>query len=126
MASYSDLLYLIGAMVIYSLLVVNVNAMILKNQQTMTTSEVQYGAISVAQGVINQVQWMNYEAFTTGNEEATETQLEKIENSDWYKVYVEIEDINVGGSTPKRKVEVKVTSAFMNEAVRMAFIKTDY
>ena len=122
MNDYSDLLFLIGAMAIYALLVNNTSRAMFYNNQLLTTTEMEYGAVSVAQNVVEEARWMSYA-------DATKANLEAINDNPDYEVEVTVKDTTISASDrPNKKIDIKVFSPFINskkDTVKMGFIKTD-
>lgn len=58
MNDYSDLLFLIGAMVIFAILTVNANSMLFKTNENMVQSDIEYNAIALAQDEIEEIRWL--------------------------------------------------------------------
>ena len=125
MQDYSDLFFLIGAIAIYALLVNNTNSNMLHNNQMLTTTEMEYGAVSVAQNVIEEARWMSYN-------DATENNLENVNDDSLYNVEISISNININESNEaNKKIDIIVTNAYLPPGsntptkVTMSYIKTD-
>lgn len=58
MNSYSEILYLVGAMMIFSLLVVNTTKTFNNSRNSIYRAEAEYRAIAVAQDELDKVQWI--------------------------------------------------------------------
>lgn len=58
MSSYAELIYLMGAMVVFSLLSVTTARNFNSTRQTVYQAEAEYRAIAVAQDEIDKVQWI--------------------------------------------------------------------
>lgn len=130
MNDYSDLFFLIAAIAIYGLLVNNTNRSLVLNNQILNDSEIEYGAISVAQDILDEARWMNFKEFKTSNEENTENYLKALNNSTLYEADVEIYDVTSGAGD--REIEVTVRSNYLKNTdgtkreITMSLIKTDY
>lgn len=121
MNDYSDLLFLIGAIAIYALLVTNTNQTMLQNDRMLVTTEMEYGAVSVAQNIVEEARWMKYG-------EISESKLESINTNTNYDVKVEINPENLPGSDKSnRKIDITVTEKGNSKGanVTMSYIKTD-
>jgi hypothetical protein len=136
MADYSDLIFLMGAMILFSVLTVNVTRNMVINTQTLSESEIEYNGIAVAHSTLKRAQWASKEELTPGSGQYIFSDYEKqnpyketieVEGSDIdYYVYVNVSnDVGVTGSTTSnRLVEVGVTSPYLNEDFDSTF--TDY
>jgi hypothetical protein len=62
----SDLLFLIAAMVLFSILVINSNTLFVRNATMMVESEVEYSAISIAQSIIDEARTKAFDEVTVG------------------------------------------------------------
>lgn len=65
MSSYADLIYLMGAMLVFSLLTIQTNRMFHIYNRIQVNSEIEYHAISVAQEIVDKVRWMNESDFNS-------------------------------------------------------------
>lgn len=118
MTSYAELVYLVGAMMLFSILALNTSRSFNQTRQTIYQAEAEYRAIAVAQDELDKVQWI-YEpadldpesgSYVYANYPITETHT--YGSSDQYnsefKIYgksVEIEDT---GSQKRYQVSVTV------------------
>lgn len=126
MSDYSDLFFLIGAIAIYAILVTATNRTMLQNNNLLTSTEMEYGAVSVAQNVIEKARWMSYSNATEGN-------LENVNQDSLYNVEVNIEEpYDVDGSERlNKKINIIVSSPYVQNTngnsskVTMSFIKTE-
>jgi hypothetical protein len=128
MNDYSDILFLVGAVAIYSVLTINTNRAMLTNSRTLTTTEMEYGAVSVAQNIIEKARWMKYDDITETNKQ----HLVNLNTNPNYNVAVEVDQITLNGSDKSnREITIKVTSNYMgnrsnnSSSVTMRYIKTD-
>lgn len=58
MTSYAELLYLIGAMMVFAMLTLNTSRTFNSTRQTIYQAEAEYRAIAVAQDEIDKIQWI--------------------------------------------------------------------
>jgi len=58
MNDYSDLLFLIGAMVVFAMLSINASNIFRINNSGLVLAEVEYNAIALAQDEIDEVRWL--------------------------------------------------------------------
>ncbi|WP_018127657.1 hypothetical protein [Balneola vulgaris] len=85
MSDYSDLLLLLGAMVAFSLLSVTTAVTFQSNSDIVYNSEVEYRAVALAQGIIDEMRWF------------TDEDLFKSSNTQYYfKNYPETRTISYG------------------------------
>jgi hypothetical protein len=71
MVGKSDLLLVLGAMMVFSLLTVNVNSFLLKNNIIQVNSELNFNAVSLAQNIIDVARTKSFDETTTnGNQPA--------------------------------------------------------
>jgi len=61
MNDYTDLLYLVGAIVVFSMLTMQVNRLIFRNNVTQMQSGIEYHAVTHAQDYADQLQWIRSE-----------------------------------------------------------------
>ncbi len=127
MNDYSDLLFLVGAIAIYSMLTINTNRAMFNNNRTLTTTEMEYGAVSVAQNIIEKVRWMKYQDINNGEKQ----NLVDLNENPNYNVEIDIEPVNLNGSDkPNKEIKIKVTSNYLKKgnnnssSVTMRYIKT--
>ena len=121
MNDYSDLLFLIGAIAIYALLVTNTNQRMFQNDRMLTTTEMEYGAVSVAQNIVEEARWMKYG-------EISESKLEGLNTNENYDVDVEVNPVSLDESEKSNsKIDIAVTEKGNNKGanVTMSYIKTD-
>lgn len=62
MHDYADIIYLMGAMLIFSLLSLQANRMFLTNTKMRVETEVEYHAVALAQDYADQILWMDSNA----------------------------------------------------------------
>lgn len=58
MTSYAELFYLVGAMILFSMLSLNTARSFNQTRQTIYQSEAEYRAVAVAQDELDKVQWI--------------------------------------------------------------------
>ena len=137
MQGYDEVLYVVGAMLIFSLLSIQVNQMFIKNDQTMADGEVEYNAIALAEEHVDRIKFMikfddlkdyvndypDYETVDAGNGNLR------------YYVEIDHENESISGSNViNRHVFVTVRSEYLgtgqdatvdnNNFVKMDFIKS--
>lgn len=62
MADYSDIFFLMGAMIMFSFLTMSVNRTLLMNEMNRTGHETNYYALSVAQERVDELRWIRSES----------------------------------------------------------------
>lgn len=140
MNDYSDLIFLMGAMILFSLLTMNVSRNIVMNTQKLSSSEIEYNGIALAHSLLEKAQWAtqeeldrssgnfifhnngnNYDSSVcqwTKNDPCTET-VQIGSGSVDYLVYIDVDDSYSAGlsgsTTDHMKVTVGVTSPYFYE-----------
>ena len=61
MNDYSDLFYLIGAMLVFSLLSLNATRMMVGSDQIQASAEIEYNATAIVQDYIDEIKWVENE-----------------------------------------------------------------
>lgn len=62
MADYSDIIFLMGAIIMFSMLTLSVNRTLLMNDLNLVGHEINYYALSVAQEEVDEIRWLRSEA----------------------------------------------------------------
>lgn len=136
MESYYDIIYLMGAMLIFSLLTIQTNRMFQINNRIQINSEIEYNAISVAQDQIDKIRWHRTEnKFNEfANDFPKEVPVIFEEETLYFDVSLTVEDVAIENSNVTNKlVTISVTNEYLktNEdedagstAVKMQFIKS--
>lgn len=62
MNDYSDIIYTMGALIIYSMLSLQASRMLVQNDQLQVEAEIEYNAVALAQDFIDQIKWVESEA----------------------------------------------------------------
>ncbi len=65
MNDYSDLFMVIGASLLYAILLIDINITVLHGTKYKTEREVEYTAIALAQDIIDEARWVPYDQFNT-------------------------------------------------------------
>lgn len=137
MNDYTDLIFLMGAMILFSMLTMNVSRSLVNNTQKLTQSHIEYNGISLAHSIIEEAQWApknsldptdpdNYmfSDYSKNNPEKKTLQLGPSNQYqiDYY-VYVDLQDnYSVpGSSTYNKKITVGVTSPHLYEEFDSTF-----
>ena len=67
MSNGSEMLLLLGALVIFSLTTININSMLAQNSQVTTTQEYEYQAVAIGQSYIEAFRILAFDESTVGN-----------------------------------------------------------
>lgn len=62
MTDYSDIIFLMGAMVLFSFLMMSVNRTILMNDRSGLDHEIEYYALAIAQERVDELRWVTSES----------------------------------------------------------------
>lgn len=106
MADYSDIIFLMGAIIMFSFLTMSVNRTLLMNDMNRMGHETNYYALSVAQERVDELRWIN-----------TESELDS-ELSTYPKTLHYKNDSDSDGSIPFDVDINKVTSEIENDDIR--------
>lgn len=128
MAGRSDLFMVLGAVVLFSILLLNINGFLFNNQKSKTTSEIEYNGIALAQDIIDQARWKSfdeltqYEGYTAVD--STESGVYDISAD---VAYIDPTATKVKGKSHSvsdyRKLTVTVTNKFLSYPIRLSYIK---
>lgn len=137
MNDYSDLIFLMGAMILFSLLTMNVSRSMVNNTQKITQSHIEYNGISLAHSIIEQAQWAPkdsldpnqpskymFDGYSKNNPQKETLQLGSSNQYqiDYY-IYVDVQN-NYSvptSSTNNKKITVGVTSPHLHEEFDSTF-----
>ena len=144
MNDYSDIIFLMGAMIMFSILTLNVSRSMVMNTKSLSKSEVEYNGISLAHSYIDRAQWASKQELTRGSGEfifdgsglspsgcdftrenpCIETLV--LGSSDEYEIdyyiYVGIQDnVTIPGSSTNKKITVGITSPFFYDNFDSSF-----
>lgn len=129
MSDYSDLLYLIAAMLVFSLLSMNVASTFRMSNTALVHSEIEYNAISVLQDEVEEIRWLENDAqeqidSTIGGTYRYESPITKTTTVDGNEI-----DYTLSGNYKKvtfpdlgidsYKITLTVTSSFLPEEQRI-------
>ena len=131
MNDYSDLIYLMGAMIVFSLLSLQTSRIFQMNNRVQMEAEIEYHAVSIAQNEIDKVRWIESEtAFDSHANNSFPKEVPLAINNDtlFYDVGMDVSNTNISGSnTINKEVTVTVTNKFLatnNAGVKLRFIKS--
>lgn len=123
----ADLILVIGAMMIFSVLLLNANRFILHNEKVSTNMEVQYTALSLAQNLIDEARWKSFNDLDGYNNLSTiDTTKVGIYQVDSTVNYVTPDDteVNSGSATNYKRLTVTVSSDYMSHTVTLSYVKS--
>ena len=148
MNDYSDIFFLIGAMMLFAILTTNVSRSMVMNNQKLSQSEVEYEGIALAHSLIEEAQWADEDELNPGNSayifqdyaDKNDPKREKIKlgSSGEYTVdfylHATVKDTSIPGSnTDNKVVDVWVTSQYMTDSnanppteypIKLKFVKS--
>lgn len=137
MNDFTDVFYVIGAMIIFSILSVNTFNYIGINEEFQYQSELQQNAVVVANEVITEMRWISdKDRFNpnrgdfVGNDYPRTVTMVVGDDDEFefdYDVDVQVNDTTIAGSNSVNKaIYVTVSSEYLedNQKVRMRYIKT--
>lgn len=119
MQGYDEILYVIGAMIIFSILTLQVNKMFLKSETSSLEGEVEYNAIAVAQDYVDQMRWMSSEfelnQFVADFPKTINAKTGQGTTLPYY-VEIDVQNESISGSNVKnRHIYVTVRSSYLGE-----------
>jgi hypothetical protein len=114
MNDYSDLIYLIGAMIVFSMLSLNATRMMVESDQLQAGAEIEYNAIAIAQDYIDEIKWI-------GKEDSLTSKIASFPNSVTndiggepmtFYIDIDVQDVNIPDSNVDNKL---ITVAIKNK-----------
>ena len=133
MTDYSDIFFLIGAMVIFSILARNASHMIQHTDSAYTQSDIEYEAIALGQDVIDKAKWAGEPSKLLELEQEYDNRTVTVTfgSDDQYQIdyllNMEVRDTTVKDSKViNKKVTLDITNELLleNRPIRMEFIKS--
>lgn len=137
MNDYSDLIYLLGAIMAFSLLSLHTNRMLQMNNRLQLNAEIEYNAVAVAQDQIDQIRWMRTESDFVSHQNTFPKEVLMVTGDDTlvYDVDMSFEDVNLPGSHENiisKRVQVTVKNRYLllndhednEQAVKFEFMKS--
>lgn len=134
MNDYSDLIYLMAAMIIFSMLSLNAAYFFNINEQFQYQSDIEYNGIAIAQDILEQVRWIqNKNLLDTGRSACICNDYPKtitLSVDDYeldFTADISIKDTSISGSAAiNRIVEVSVSNQYLPHAqnIRMRYLKS--
>lgn len=131
MNDYSDLIFLMGAMIVFSLLSLQVSRTFQMNNRIQMEAEIEYNAVSIAQNEIDRVRWINSESDLNNHVSTYPKEVPLAVNGDtlFYDVGINTSDVSIPNSNVDNKqVTVEVTNEYLESnngsGVQLQFIKS--
>ena len=136
MTDYSDLVYLMGGMIIFSLLSLQTTRLFQLNNRVQMNAEIEYNAISIAQNEIDQIKWIQSESNFNSHISNYPKQVPLAVKSDtlYYTVDITAKDITISGSSVNnKKISIKITNKYLktnsdskpgDRFIRLQFVKS--
>ncbi len=126
MIGKSDLFLALGAVALFSILLLNINGFFVHNQRTETTSDIDYNGIALAQDLIDQARWKSFDEMSEYDgysvQDSTESGVYNI-TADVIYVDRDATDKKAQGVTDYRKLTVTVTNKLLAYPIRLSYIK---
>ena len=117
MNDYSDLFLVIAAMIMYSVLLVDINATVLQGSKYKMDREAEYTAVALAQDLIDEARWVPYDQFGArfaGRSDTLETSLGTYRRS----TQITANSLTaIGVSNDHIQLDVRVESMFSSDSV---------
>lgn len=136
MNDYSDIIFLMGAMIIFSLLTLQTTRTFQLNNRLQMNGELEYSAISIAQDQVDKMRWMqNQTAFNNFVSNFPQTVPLTVQgNTLDFNVDVTVQNIALPNSNvPNRRVTVTVTNDYLktnqqaapgSQEIQLEFLKS--
>ncbi|TYP95656.1 hypothetical protein LX73_0971 [Fodinibius salinus] len=122
MNDFSDLIMLMGAMILFSLLTIQTSRLFLVNNQTQIDEEIKHYAISVAQDHVDRARWIKGESSLNNyvSSYPKQVSVSTDDGSTEFTVSLDSKDINIPGSNVTNKqLTVTVRSNFLEQSESM-------
>lgn len=123
----ADLILVLGAMMIFSVLLLNVNRFTVHNDKVNTDIEIQYTALSLAQNVIDEARWKSFSSLDDYNNQSTvDSTKVGVYQVDTTVNYVTPDNTegSAGSATNYKRLSVTVSSNLMAHPVTLSYIKS--
>ncbi|NGP87820.1 hypothetical protein [Fodinibius halophilus] len=136
MNDYSDIIFLMGAMIVFSMLTVQTFHLFQMNNQVKINGEVEYNAIAVAQDQVDKLRWARNETeFDTLRSQYPKTVRVPVQNESMnYNVGIDVNQTTIPNSNvDTRKITIEVTNKYMknrpnaadgSRSVKLEFLKS--
>lgn len=132
MTDYSDIIFMMAAMLVFSMLSLSVNRSMTINNAFLTQQEADYHALTIAQEIIDDIRWISSEndldSYVSQYPETLSYSTDSQSGfSIPFNINVTSESIDIsGGSLSSFLVEVTVNSQYMTGGESGKPIKLDY
>jgi len=133
MNDYSDLIFLMGAMIIFSLLSIQTSRLFQMDTQKQIEGEIEYNAVSIAQDQIDKLKWIKSKAAFNNFKSTFPKQINLSIEGDslQYNATLNVKDISIpGSSVVNKKVTVSISNDFMQQgntqskSVKLQYVKS--
>ncbi len=123
----ADLIMVIGAMMIFSVLLLNVNRYTVHNEKVNTDIEIEYTALSLAQNLIDEARWKSFSSISDYNNvstvDSTKVGVYQVDSTVNY-VTPDDTEVNSGSATNYKRLSVTVSSNLMAHSVTLSYVKS--
>lgn len=126
MVDKTQIILIMGAMLIFSYLVMNINSILFRNSYIQVESEIQYNAIAAGQDVIDAARWKTFSSIDSYNGfTKKDTVKSVIYTVNASVVYVDLSNTDLVSTNPTdhKKLIVTVTNKNMSKPVTLSYIK---
>lgn len=126
MSDRSDIILLLGAMVVFSYLLLNINGFLLRNNRVQTQTEIQYSGISLAEDIIDNARWLSFDAIDQyANYNKSDTTKYAIYNVSATLYFVTLDSTNTPAATTTnhKRLDVTVKSSGLSNPITLSYIK---
>lgn len=128
MTGRSDLFMVLGAVVLFSILLLNINGFLFNNQKSKTTSEIEYNGIALAQDIIDQARWKSFDELTQyEGYSAVDSTESGVYNISADVVYMDPTSTKTKGKSYSvsdyRKLTITVTNKLLSYPIQLSYIK---
>lgn len=133
MGDYSDLIFLVGAIIVFSMLSLQASRTFQLNNLVQINAEIEYNAVSIAQNEIDQIRWIKSASVFNSHVNSFPKQVPLIVENDtlWFTVELEASDFSIPNTdVTNKKVTVTVYNEYLktnrNDSAGDRFIQLQY
>lgn len=126
MSDKAQIILVMGSLILFSLLTMNVNGFLFRNDVIKVGTEVQYTAIALGQGIIDEARWKSFDSIDSYNGYSkTDTTQDGVYSINANIAYVDLSNTDSVSATPTdhKKLTVTVTNSAMSKPVTLSYIK---
>ena len=126
MFDYSDTIYTMAAMVIFSILALNTNQIMLRNNLIQQETELEFSGITYAQQLVEQLRFRTFQEIgdMNGDTLSTTTEYGPLFAAIQVNFVAKNNTETVLSDSDHRRVRIRVSSPFMPNTVQMEFVKS--